>query len=140
MSNQIKVLEYLSDNQMTGHALSLSSGLTARQINSCISILLDKGLIKVVGSGIGDANKTSNLYAKSTEEEQRVLKRNREWDLTTPQLTKKESSMKPFSNDEMHYGKAGKKWTWEDVQQEAKRVQYNEGNTFKNRLPINYYT
>lgn len=41
----------------------------------------------------------------------------------------------PFSDNEEHYGREGKKWCWQEVENEAKMIHYHKDSP-KNKLPF----
>ena len=116
----------MSISQISNHI-----DLTHRQISSTLSWLETKQLIFFYGTRKNDRKHEENIY--TTEEELKTFQSENK----PKEHAKIESiTTKPWSANELHYGRDGKRFNWSDIEKEAKAVMYHPENKAMNRLPF----
>lgn len=108
--------------------------LTHRQISSALSWLERKNQIFFAGTRKNDRKFDENIY---TIEEQflpyQEKKKPKEYSMI------EHITSKPFSENEMHYGREGKRFSWSDIEKEALEVNYHPNNDELNYSPFKQF-
>ena len=135
-----KVKQALLKHHDTVMQISLYTGLTRQQVLSCIRDFRSIGLVKLIGKRPHKKTSISIYSWVKNEKEQESLRFEHERNILNSKNTQRDSEKKrryfrdlvtrdePFSQNEEHYGREGKKYTWDDVKHEASLVQYRENN------------
>ena len=132
MRNIDRVYNSMKLQPLTSHNVSELLGISISQATSYITTLLYEGKIDIVGNERVNGRLRRIYKAKKYAPSFNQLKKMYE---RVDRLRNVPFREYPFSKDEMHYGKDGKKWSWQDVETEAKTIYYHPESS-KNRLPI----
>ncbi len=130
---QQKVYKRLNGNPKSIIDIQDGTDLTLKQVSTAISSMMDRGWVKVNGEIKYGTQRAVSLYVKAMPSQYKELSvyRHRGFakQVYIPHVEK------PFSTNELHYGKDGKKWLWVDIEQEAKQAGYIYGHE-KNKLHL----
>jgi predicted transcriptional regulator len=138
-----KIMARIHEGAETTIEIQSGLDLTLLQVQNGMRLLLNHGL--VYSEDRKHRNKQDmrvTYYATNPFDVERMRKRRANiLDKNTKYYFEERCDFKsernrPWSKDEMHYGREGQRFTWDDVRIEANMIDYRPNNTELNKSPF----